>query len=50
VLVESVMDRDDAPIDLIHMGHAFADSDYGPRGPQSAPDAQILLPKQAANS
>src|SRR5262249_47946555 len=41
--VESVMDKYDAPIDLIRVGHAFANSDYGPRGPQSAPDAQLQI-------
>ena len=44
VLVECVMDRFDAPIDLIVGGHAIADFDYGARGPQSEEDAQITLP------
>jgi indolepyruvate decarboxylase len=44
VFVESVMDKYDAPIDLIRGGHAFANMDYGPRGPQFAPDAQLLIP------
>jgi len=44
VFVESVMDKYDAPIDLIRGGHAFADSDYGPRGPQLAADAQLDIP------
>ena len=44
VFVESVMDKYDAPVALIESGHAFADSDYGPRGPQHAPDAQIPIP------
>ncbi|AKU92322.1 alpha-keto acid decarboxylase family protein [Vulgatibacter incomptus] len=44
VFVESVMDKHDAPIDVIRGGHAFANSDYGPRGPQFAPDAQVPLP------
>jgi indolepyruvate decarboxylase len=44
VFVEAVMDPDDSPIDLIRAGHAFADSDFGPRGPQSAPNAQIAVP------
>jgi indolepyruvate decarboxylase len=44
VFVESVMDRNDAPIDLIVGGHALADSDYGVPGPQSAANAQIPLP------
>src|SRR5215813_4693662 len=41
VFVESVMDKYDAPIDLIVGGHALADSDYGVPGPQSAANAQI---------
>jgi indolepyruvate decarboxylase len=41
VFVESVMDKYDAPIDLIIGGHALADSDYGVPGPQSAANAQI---------
>ena len=44
VFVESVMDKYDAPIDLIVGGHALADSDYGVPGPQSAPNAQIPFP------
>jgi indolepyruvate decarboxylase len=44
VFVESVMDKYDAPIDLIVGGHALADSDYGIPGPQSAANAQIPLP------
>jgi indolepyruvate decarboxylase len=50
VLVESVMDKYDAPIDLIVGGHALADSDYGVPGPQSAPDSQIAMPTRAATS
>jgi indolepyruvate decarboxylase len=46
VFVECVMDKYDAPIDLIVGGHAIADTDYGPRGPQSAVNAQIPLPAQ----
>jgi indolepyruvate decarboxylase len=46
VLVESVMDKDDSPVDLILGGHAFADTDYGPRGPQSVPGAQIEVPNR----
>ena len=48
VFVESVMDKYDAPIDLIAGGHALADSDYGVPGPQSAPDSQIAMPTRAA--
>jgi len=44
VFVEAVMDRDDAPLALIRAAHAVADLNYGPRGPQSAPNAQIPLP------
>jgi indolepyruvate decarboxylase len=44
VLVECVMDKCDAPIDLIVGGHAIADTDYGDRGPQAAKNAQIPLP------
>jgi indolepyruvate decarboxylase len=44
VFVESVMDKYDAPVELIRGGHAVADSDYGPRGPQFAPDAQLQIP------
>jgi indolepyruvate decarboxylase len=44
VFVECVMDKYDAPLDLIVGGHAIADTDYGARGPQSAANAQIPLP------
>ena len=44
VLMECVMDKFDAPIDLIVGGHAIADFDYGARGPQSKEDAQISFP------
>jgi indolepyruvate decarboxylase len=44
VFVECVMDKYDAPIDLILGGHAIADTDYGPRGPQLAANAQIPMP------
>jgi indolepyruvate decarboxylase len=44
VFVESVIDKYDAPIDLIVGGHALADSDYGVPGPQSAANAQIPMP------
>jgi len=43
VFVEAVMDKYDAPVDLITGGHALADSDYGVPGPQSAANSQILL-------
>ena len=44
VLVECVMDKYDAPYDLILGGHAIADTDYGARGPQFEANAQIALP------
>jgi indolepyruvate decarboxylase len=44
VFVESVMDKYDAPIDLIFGGHALADSDYGVPGPQAAANSQIPFP------
>jgi indolepyruvate decarboxylase len=50
VFVESVMDKYDAPIDLIVGGHALADSDYGVPGPQSAANSQIPLPRRVATS
>ena len=50
VFVESVMEKYDAPIDLIVGGHALADSDYGVPGPQSAANAQVPSPTRAATS
>jgi hypothetical protein len=47
VLVEAMIDKDDAPPLLIRSGLGLADQDFGPRGPQSEPGAQIPLP--AAN-
>ena len=44
VFVEALMDKDDSPESLIRGGHAFADSDFGPTGPQFVPDANIALP------
>src|SRR5262249_50716934 len=44
VFLECVMDKYDAPVDLIVGGHAIAATDYGARGPQSAPNAQIPMP------
>ena len=44
VFVECVMDKYDAPVDLIVGGHAIAETDYGARGPQKAPNAQLPLP------
>jgi indolepyruvate decarboxylase len=43
VFVEALMDKDDSPVTLIRGGHAFADSDFGPTGPQFVPDANIPL-------
>ena len=48
VFVESVMDKYDAPIDLIVGGHALADSDYGVPGPQAKANSQIAMPTRAA--
>jgi indolepyruvate decarboxylase len=44
VFVESVLDKYDSPYELILGGRAFADTDYGPRGPQSTPGSQLELP------
>jgi indolepyruvate decarboxylase len=44
VFLECVMDKYDAPYDLILGGHAIADTDYGARGPQSLKNAQIPMP------
>ena len=44
IFVECVMDKYDAPYDLVLGGHAIADTDYGARGPQSAANAQIAMP------
>jgi indolepyruvate decarboxylase len=41
VFIESIMDPTDAPASLIAGGHASADLDYGPRGPQHRQGAQI---------
>jgi hypothetical protein len=41
VFIESMMVQTDAPADLIAGGHASADLDYGPRGPQHLDGAQI---------
>jgi TPP-dependent 2-oxoacid decarboxylase len=45
VFVEALMDKSDSPSTLIRGGHAFADSDFGPTGPQFVPDANIPLAK-----
>jgi indolepyruvate decarboxylase len=44
LFVESVMDKYDSPFELILGGHAFADTDYGTRGPQSRPGSRLALP------
>jgi indolepyruvate decarboxylase len=49
VFLECVMDKYDAPVDLIIGGHASADADYGARGPQNAANAQIPLPLSMRN-
>jgi indolepyruvate decarboxylase len=38
------MDKHDALVELIRGGHAIADSDYGPRGPQFAAGTQLPIP------
>jgi indolepyruvate decarboxylase len=44
VFVESVLDKYDSPFELILGGHAFAETDYGPRGPHTRPGSQLELP------
>jgi indolepyruvate decarboxylase len=41
VLIESVMDRFDAPAPVIHSSNNGAEIDYGPRGPQHRDNAQL---------
>lgn len=41
VFIESMMDPTDAPPNLIRGGHASADIDFGPRGPQRRDNSQI---------
>jgi indolepyruvate decarboxylase len=48
VFVESVMDKYDSPPDLILGGHLFGNLDFGPRGPQTAPNARLPLPPEFA--
>lgn len=45
VFVECVTGKHDGPLALIVGGHMLANSDYGVPGPQSAPNAQVELPK-----
>ena len=44
LLVETLMEKDDAPDSLIRNGHELAAQDFGPRGPQNEPGARIALP------
>jgi hypothetical protein len=44
VLVECVMDKNDAPFDLILGGHTIADTDYAARWPPLAVNARFPLP------
>ena len=41
ILIESVMDRYDAPAGIISGGNSGADLDYGPHGPQYRDNALI---------
>jgi indolepyruvate decarboxylase len=41
VFIEAVLGPDDASVGLTAGGHAAADLDYGPRGPQGRPGAQL---------
>jgi len=41
ILVESIMDRFDAPAAVIHSSNNGAELDYGPRGPQHQDNAQL---------
>jgi len=41
ILVESIMDPYDAPAAVIHSSNNGAELDYGPRGPQHRPNAQL---------
>jgi indolepyruvate decarboxylase len=43
LFVETRIDKDDAPEALIRNGHALADQDFGPRGPQHESGAEIPL-------
>jgi indolepyruvate decarboxylase len=47
--LEIVIAPDDAPAGLIKAGHASADLDYGPAGPQHRADAQIGVPAPGAS-
>ena len=41
IFIESIMDRYDAPAAVIHSSNNGAELDYGPRGPQHRPNAQL---------
>jgi indolepyruvate decarboxylase len=41
VFIESIMDPHDAPAAVIHSSNNGAELDYGPRGPQHRPNAQL---------
>jgi len=41
VFIESIIDPHDAPTAVIHSSNNGAELDYGPRGPQHRPDAQL---------
>jgi indolepyruvate decarboxylase len=43
LLVETLIDKHDAQESLVRNGHGIADQDFGPRGPQHEPGAQIPL-------
>jgi indolepyruvate decarboxylase len=41
IFIESIMDPHDAPAAVIHSSNSGAELDYGPRGPQHRPNAQL---------
>ena len=41
IFIESIMDPRDAPAAVIHSSDNGAELDYGPRGPQHRPNAQL---------
>ena len=41
IFVEAIMDPYDAPAAVIHSSNNGAELDYGPRGPQHRPNAQL---------
>jgi indolepyruvate decarboxylase len=41
IFIESIMDPHDAPAAVIHSSNNGAELDYGPRGPQHRPNAQL---------